>query len=83
MIKTMINTRTGKVVVFDKYLMLEMPWYEIIPEKISEESTLNFHVNPPEISENCEQLTVKNKLLKKPHWKTALKLRNNLLENQA
>jgi len=69
----MINTRTGKVVVYDKYLMIEMPWYELIPEKILEELTL----------ENSEQLTVKNKLLKKPHWKTALKLRNNLLENQA
>lgn len=69
----MINTRTGKVVVYDKYLMIEMPWYELVPEKISEELTL----------ENSEQLTVKNKLLKKPHWKTALKLRNNLLENQA
>lgn len=73
MTKTMINTRTGKVVVYDKYLMIEMPWYELVPEKISEELTL----------ENSEQLTVKNKLLKKPHWKTALKLRNNLLENQA
>ncbi len=69
----MINTRTGKVVVYDKYLMIEMPWYELVPEKISEELTL----------ENSEKLTVENKLLKKPHRKTALKLRNNLLENQA
>lgn len=69
----MINTKTGKVVVYDKHLMIEMPWYELIPEKIS----------PELILDNYEELTVKNKLLKKPHWKTALKLRNNLLENQA
>lgn len=31
--KNMRNTRTGKVVVYNPYLIEEMPWYEPIPDE--------------------------------------------------
>ena len=71
--KTMKNTRTGKVVVYDKTLIAEMPWYEpIIDEAQSEPVAALPEVQPIEIEG-----------AKKVHWKTARKAYLQSMENSA
>ena len=67
-IRTMINTRTGMISVFDQRVIDERPWYEEVIEI------------PAEPPSKESPAGVERKL----HWKTALKLKAaQLKEEQA
>ena len=73
-IRTMVNTRTGMVSVYDSRVIDEMPWYEELIEAADARET-----SEEEFSDNESPAGVERKL----HWKTALKLKAAQLEQEA